>query len=99
MTSIKVERQQVEPTYDKRKITEYVNNIYANKGDWITCEWGHKIARFQEDVQRGTLFNPAAIAEWTQPEPMVGDVPPKCAQCGCNFYMGMTFHFRDGWRV
>jgi hypothetical protein len=74
--------------------------IYAHAGETVTCENGHPICDFVEDVAIGqTQDVPRQLGNWRQDVPQVGALPlPVCAQCGAQFTDGSAYHFADGWR-
>jgi len=80
--------------------------IYASAGDTVTCENGHPICDFLEDVAVGKIPDlHKQLGNWRQPEPQKGDLPKDhpCAVCGARWFnhpatLGVTFHFQDGWR-
>ena len=77
--------------------------IYARRGEWVTCEGGHKICRFRRDVRWFETFEGQAVGDWQQPEPAVGTQHCPCTKCGASWFQanlrsGTIYHFRDGWR-
>jgi hypothetical protein len=90
----------VEPELDKRLVHVADGDVYADRGEWITCENGHRIARFVKSVKSGQLFDLYAISEWQQHEPAIGEFPiPRCEKCGAEWCAGSQYHFLNGWRV
>lgn len=85
------------PEIDPRIVT--MRHLYAKKGDVVTCERGHHIVTFSRDVRWGEMFDPKALVDWQQPEPKIGEIAPRCVQCGAMWCAGNQYHFEDGWRV
>ena len=77
----------------------HVKNIYAKRGDLITCENGHPIATFERDVEVGDSFDATAIVAWQQTPPEIGTMEKPCEICGQRWFKGPYFHFWDGWRI
>ena len=74
---------------------------YAQVGETVTCEKGHPICDFVQNVHIGQMQNlPEQLGNWRQPAPEVGQFPvPGCAICGGKFYVGVgLFHIGDSWR-
>ena len=80
--------------------------IYAEEGQWITCENGHPIARYCRTVKFGDAFLPDQhLIDWQQPMPETGvDLPLTCRQCGAPWAKQISgvkcaHHFEgEGWR-
>ena len=75
--------------------------VYARKGETITCENGHPICEFADDVYVGNLPKPSNFINWTQEEPEFGS-RPKCAVCNGDFWVGgegFRVHIGDAWRI
>lgn len=70
----------------------------ARKGEWVTCEAGHRICRIAKDIPYGGLYDPAYFMDWKQPEPKVGTLEQPCVVCGAEWFRGMSLHFGGGWR-
>jgi hypothetical protein len=73
--------------------------LYASQGEWVTCENGHKIVQFARDVKHGEMFDPAALVNWQQYQPEIGQIVCACSECQARFFLDMRFHFDDGWHV
>lgn len=78
--------------------------IYAHKGEQITCENGHVICEIARNIKVGKTQEKGDLINWTQLEPEAGTYPiPTCSKCGAEFYRndmthGINVHFEDGWR-
>ena len=75
-------------------------NVYAYKGETITCENGHPICDFARTVKIGEIQNGTDdLTDWRQPIPVVGTFPvPGCAICGARWSDGVVFHVGNSWR-
>ena len=73
---------------------------YAYEDDWVTCENGHKICRFNKTVYVGERQDvETQIVDWTQPAPEIGSEQDQlCAKCQAPFWSKQLFHFENGWR-
>jgi hypothetical protein len=85
---------------------------WARKGEKITCENGHPIGEIIRDIKIGEDFDPQALGNWIQEEPIVGKVPPRCSICGEWWHRVETrpteveglkfgrfqYHIEDDWR-
>ena len=60
---------------------------YINKGEWISCENGHRYARALKDIERGTpsMYADFQLEDGTNPTP--GTIFPKCQKCGKPFIL------------
>lgn len=83
-----------------------MTDLWAKKGEHLTCENGHVIATVARDIVRGEIAKGDEWEGWTQSQPQTGSLPPlACGQCGAPFF-GRTdaggfrslYHFEDGWR-
>ena len=81
------------------------SQLYARKGECITCINGHAICEFFRDVKRGDGRSAEDFTNWRQPEPdksaSVADI--RCIECrgswiNGNARDGYQFHFSEGWR-
>lgn len=74
----------------------------ARKGEWVTCEAGHRICRLAKDLRYGDMWGSDTFTDWKQPEPVAGrDTQAKCQAQGCEalFYDNTKgLHFGGGWR-
>lgn len=75
--------------------------LYAKGGEWITCEGGHRVARFACDVAVGQMQDLSQqLIEWQQTQPEIGSpLPARCETCGSVYAQGPgLFHMERGWR-
>jgi hypothetical protein len=78
--------------------------LYARAGEEVTCENGHTICVVARDIPAGALMHDRIEKDFTgfrQLRPQYGDMPKDhlCVKCGARWFMGPTFHFRNGgWR-
>ena len=77
--------------------------IFARKGEIITCENGHEICRFKNDVRSGAFFDGGSdLTDWKQPQPQRGSQKVVCAECGGLWWHGigggMHFFIEGKWR-
>ncbi|MEQ8226713.1 MAG: hypothetical protein RIA64_01405 [Rhodospirillales bacterium] len=73
--------------------------IYARKGERITCTEGHHICTMAKDAVLGDMPEPEDYTDWQIPEPKFGAYPT--CHCGAPFFStntGTVLHFEDGWR-
>ena len=88
-----------QPELDTRTFRP-AGDVYAKRGEVVTCERGHVICAMLRDVSRGELFDDSAFGDWQMKKPDVGQFPiPRCERCGARWCMGMQYHFHNGWRV
>ena len=73
--------------------------IYADKGETVTCENGHPICEFLDSVATGQPFSSLHMGNWQQPEPKLGTIAQACGICGARWFKGPYLHFPNGWRV
>jgi hypothetical protein len=80
-------------------------NLYARKGEHITCINGHVICEIAHDIQKGDARNGDDFTNWQQPQPdkekSVAEI--RCTQCRGVWIRGSStggyqFHFSTGWR-
>lgn len=74
-----------------------IEEVYAWKGDIVTCQNQHPICVFTKTVRWGEMVDTSAFGGWTQEVPEMGS-QPVCAQCGAMFCTSSSWHFVDGWR-
>ena len=90
-----------------------IGELYAKKGDIVTCENEHPVLEIQVDIFKGETENPETQFEFfeDQIEPMIGTEYFQClCHCGkmyirqaltrCGNFSANTpeLHFKDGWR-
>lgn len=77
-------------------------DVYARRGEWVTCEKGHPICEVQRSIKIGDICDfDNDLGLWQQPAPLIGTmVMPRC-RCGAEFVRpGNVFHFcNGGWRM
>jgi|SRR6202035_1763888 len=89
-----------QPELDKRTWALTGDDIYARKGELITCERGHIICAMQKTVKRGDPFIGDEFCDWQMKKPYRGQHPiPRCEKCGALWCLGLNFPFMQGWRV
>lgn len=78
--------------------------VYADKGEWITCEAEHPIVQLAETVYWGHPQElDRQLENWQVPAPDKG-APFSAIFCHCGAQytrLGRSagiFHFEDGWR-
>ena len=78
--------------------------LYVAKGQWITCERGHRIAQAYRDIFLGDTSREGDFVNWVGPEPKIGEQPDgkwnRCPRWYCRklwFHPGMILHLEDGW--
>lgn len=75
--------------------------LYARKGEVVTCENGHRIGVFNQDVFGDQPASAAQIDWMIEPAPERGSPVTPC-QCGARYAggtPGMVVHIGDGWRA
>ena len=75
-------------------------DIYARAGEIVTCENGHPICEFVENVFYGQIQDVTRqFGNWWQEQPKIGEFPIRgCTVCGAMFTTGMVYHIGDSWR-
>jgi hypothetical protein len=99
-------RMQALRVEEGRSIAELDDLVYAEAGQWVTCERGHRIARFGRTVLYKDAFRPDVdLVDWLQPQPPVGSaLPQRCNICNAPWAakkppQRCAHHFeREGWR-
>ncbi|MDQ2083199.1 hypothetical protein RA307_23695 [Xanthobacteraceae bacterium Astr-EGSB] len=88
-------------TIGQRTFFDHHPDVYATRGETITCEDGHPICDMAVTAHVGdTLFLTASFMRWRQPAPYFDDEPiPHCWQCGCDWHCAGFLHFGDRWRI
>lgn len=75
--------------------------IYARKGEWVTCEQGHKLGRFTRDMLVGDDISADLLTA-----PIIAPDGEPSGPCACGAWFAFTtrgsddiwFHFEAGWR-
>ena len=77
---------------------------YINKGEWISCENGHRYARALKDIPTASLINSSDFILEDGTHPRRGAIVPRCQKCGEPFIIirpsafGATPHIEGrGW--
>lgn len=79
--------------------TTWSRPCYANEGEHVTCENGHRIATCARDIEWGSMYDPAQFKDWTLDYDPVGLTTCTCSGCGAKWYdEDLGTHFEDGWR-
>ena len=76
--------------------------LYARKDEIVTCENGHPVFKFEEDVYCGDLAEAHLLIFFdNQKKPMKGSLLDQClCHCGARYAGDVwgIFHFENGWR-
>ena len=77
-------------------------NLWATKGEIVTCVLGHPICDVARDIHVGDGRSSGDFTNWHQPQPSpstsLADI--RCTICRAVWVRpdGMTYHFENGWR-
>jgi len=79
--------------------------LYASKGEVVTCENGHEICELSKDVFVDDLIMVEQFENWrNQKPPMPCEVITPCQTCGARYLMseipfgGSWLHINGQWR-
>lgn len=83
---------------------EIKGDVFARKGEVVTCENGHAICDVGVDLHRFGYMRAADFTNWRKlPPPQSGEQVTSCPECGAPFITQMRrgqtqIHFANGWR-